>query len=256
MKQQHRSHSTEDFFRYTRGRFLFDENIQLKERYKEFNIAALQDVVVQLTSSKQCVDMVKLGEGSFNKVFLLTMDSGKQVVARIPHPNAGSKKYTTASEVATLHFLRTRLDFPVPRVLTYSCDENNVVGSEYIIMERIKGKNLGDRWESLADDSKVSIVQSIAQLQSRLLKSPFAYSGNLYFTSDVDPSLRAPKLYDAKSPDDEVYCIGPSSLAKFWDFERSSNHLDRGPCNAFPQRILRTRANCLRLLERCLSKRD
>src|SRR5271170_3189611 len=107
MKRQHRAHSTEDFFRYTRGRFLFDEDVQLKERCKEFKVAALKNVVVQTTSSKQCINMVKLGEGSFNKVFLLTMDSGKQVVARIPHPNAGSKKNTTASEVATLHFLRT-----------------------------------------------------------------------------------------------------------------------------------------------------
>jgi len=231
---QHRPLSTQDFFRYTRGRFLFDKDIQLKERYKEFNVAALQDVVVQSTSSKQCIDMVKLGEGSFNKVFLLTMDSGKEVVARIPHPNAGSKKYTTASEVATLHFLRTRLDFPVPRVLTYSCDNNNLVGSEYIVMERIKGPTLGDKWESLTDDAKVSVVQSIARLQSRLLNCPFSYSGNLYFIGDVHPSLRAPQLYDAKSPDDQVYCIGPSSLAKFWDLERSYDHLDRGPCNELP----------------------
>jgi hypothetical protein len=237
MKRQHRVHSTEDFFRYTRGRFLFDEAVQLKERYKEFKVAALKDVVVQTTSSRQCIDMVKLGEGSFNKVFLLTMDSGKQVVARIPHPNAGSKKYTTASEVATLHFLRTRLNFPVPRVLTYSCDDKNAVGSEYIVMERIEGANLGDRWESLTKDAKVSIVHSLAGLQSRLLTSPFSHSGNLYFIGDVDPSLRAPQLYDVKSPDDEVYCIGPSSLAKFWDLERSYGHPDRGPCNSVPQLV-------------------
>lgn len=46
--------------------------------------------------------MTKLGEGNYNKVFVLAMDNGLAIIARIPNPNAGPAGYTTASEVATM----------------------------------------------------------------------------------------------------------------------------------------------------------
>jgi hypothetical protein len=49
--------------------------------------------------------VLKYIEGQYNKAFLLTMDNGAQVVARIPNPNAGPDFLTTASEVATLQFV-------------------------------------------------------------------------------------------------------------------------------------------------------
>ena len=42
----------------------------------------------------------------YNKAFLLSMDDGVQVVAKIPNPNAGRPHMTTASEVATMEFVR------------------------------------------------------------------------------------------------------------------------------------------------------
>jgi hypothetical protein len=43
---------------------------------------------------------------SYNKVFRLVFDTGAVVIARIPNPNAGPARYTTASEVATMEFVR------------------------------------------------------------------------------------------------------------------------------------------------------
>ncbi|KAI0509745.1 hypothetical protein F5B22DRAFT_648767 [Xylaria bambusicola] len=48
--------------------------------------------------------MVKLAEGGFNKVFRLVMDNGSAVIARIPMPNTGSSRWSTASEVVTMNF--------------------------------------------------------------------------------------------------------------------------------------------------------
>lgn len=41
----------------------------------------------------------------YNKAFLLTMNDGTQVVAKLPNPNAGAPHFTTASEVATMEFV-------------------------------------------------------------------------------------------------------------------------------------------------------
>jgi aminoglycoside phosphotransferase (APT) family kinase protein len=86
--------------------------------------------------------MSKLGEGNFNKIFLLKMDDA-EVVARIPHPNAGPPHFTTASEVATLFFLRNHLKINVPKVFGWSSNASSTpVAAEYILMERASGVEL------------------------------------------------------------------------------------------------------------------
>jgi hypothetical protein len=50
--------------------------------------------------------MTKLPEGLYNKVFSLEMENGREILARIPNPNAGHPAYVVASEVATLDFVR------------------------------------------------------------------------------------------------------------------------------------------------------
>ena len=220
-------HSDESFFSYTAGRFLFNEMQQLKERYKRFSIPDLQAVAIKALQANKCTSMVKIAEGSFNKVFLLTMDMGQQIIARIPHPNAGPAHYTTASEVATMHYLRTKLQLPVPHVIGYSCDATNPVGSEYILMDRIAGVNLSAKWEALNDEKKGKIIDRLAQLQSKLLSVQFASYGNLYFTADVQTTLRASRMYTHESPDDRTYCIGPTTERMFWEPDRAGNP---GPC--------------------------
>ncbi|KAL3425358.1 hypothetical protein PVAG01_02149 [Phlyctema vagabunda] len=95
--QQH-----EHFFRYTGGRWLWDEEKQLRERYVQFDVEELKRVAAESIGAKSCISMSKLGEGGYNKVFKLTMDNGSVAVARIPCPNAGPASRTTASEVATM----------------------------------------------------------------------------------------------------------------------------------------------------------
>lgn len=49
--------------------------------------------------------VLKCIEGQFNKVLILTMDDGDEVVAKLPNPNAGPPFYTLSSKVATRHFV-------------------------------------------------------------------------------------------------------------------------------------------------------
>lgn len=95
----------EHLFRYTSGRWLWDEEQQLRDRYKAFNVSQLQTLAAQAIGSESCDSITKLAEGGFNKVFRLSMNDGKTILARIPNPNAGPAFYTTASEVATMEFV-------------------------------------------------------------------------------------------------------------------------------------------------------
>lgn len=94
-----------DLFRYTSGRWLWDEDQQLLDRYRVFDAGELQRVAARSVEANACLDIKKCGEGGYNKVFRLKMDNGMVVIARIPNPNAGPAGYTTASEVATMDFV-------------------------------------------------------------------------------------------------------------------------------------------------------
>ena len=79
-------HPYTDFFRYTSGRWLWDEEQQLRDRFRPSNVLELQRVAAESIGANSCVAMTKLAEGSFNKTFRLIMDNGSVVIARIPHP--------------------------------------------------------------------------------------------------------------------------------------------------------------------------
>src|SRR2546423_4628679 len=96
----------EEFFCYSGGRWLWNEEKQLQDRYKRFNVPELKNIAARSIGAQACVSMIKIAEGGFNKVFRLVMNNGSVVIARIPNPNAGPALRTTASEVATMDFVR------------------------------------------------------------------------------------------------------------------------------------------------------
>ncbi|PYI29456.1 kinase-like protein [Aspergillus indologenus CBS 114.80] len=224
----------EHFFRYTSGRWLWDEEQQLRDRYKVFHVAELQSLAAQAVRSDSCVSITKLAEGSYNKVFRLIMNDGKTVLARIPNPNAGPAFYATASEVATMELARDVLQIPVPRVLDWSATSKNAVGSEYIIMEEASGIQLGAIWDQLNPDKKLSIMREIVTIESKMLAVSFSHFGSIYFASDAVESAVPALLTNGASTElkESVYknfSIGPTVDRSFWKKERSSMQISRGP---------------------------
>lgn len=94
-----------DLFHFTRGRFVYDEPEQLSRRYVQFNMNKLAEIVATAIDATRCEKVEKCPDGLCNKAYIFTMDDGKEVVGKVPNPNAGTSHYTTASEVATMDFV-------------------------------------------------------------------------------------------------------------------------------------------------------
>ncbi|EGE07154.1 phosphotransferase enzyme family protein [Trichophyton equinum CBS 127.97] len=168
------TYARDDIFRYTSGRWLINEKHQLDQRFVEFSIDKLCSRAAAIFGPKtKCVRVVKI-EGNSNKAFLLTMDDGNEVIAKIPCPNVGAPLLTTASEVATLKFLRSRISIRVPEVYAWDSDSSNPVGAEYIIMEKICGVALAEKWESMNSLQRYEIINQIVKMEKefRSLKLP------------------------------------------------------------------------------------
>ncbi|PYI05424.1 phosphotransferase family protein [Aspergillus sclerotiicarbonarius CBS 121057] len=223
-----------DFFRYTSGRWLWDEEERLRERLSPFNVSELQKVAAESVGATKCITMAKLAEGTFNKTFRLEMDNGSVVIARIPHPIAGPGYYTTASEVATMEFVRSVLEIPTPQVYAWSADANNPVGSEYIIMEEVTGTNLDDAWHDLSLEQKVEIINDLVSLKKKMTSLSLNRYGNLYYASEnilgtIAAEITGDVPPEVKNQVKSRFVISPVVEREYWSKERAKMALDRGP---------------------------
>ncbi|KAE8153098.1 phosphotransferase enzyme family protein [Aspergillus avenaceus] len=214
-------HRGDTLFSYTSGRWLWDEAAQLRKRYQPFNVDELKQTAARSVNAKICVKITKLPEGSYNKAFLLTMDNDVQVIAKIPNPYI-PQKFITASEVATLDFLRNELSIPVPRVFAWSSKKDQPVGVEYIIMEKAAGKELSKSWPTMDISDKVDIVSQLANIQATIAAVDFGCYGSLFYKEDIEGGLKIPGITDQ-------FRIGPSCDIRFWEEERKFMSAFRGP---------------------------
>ncbi|KAL9121399.1 MAG: hypothetical protein Q9187_002038 [Circinaria calcarea] len=206
----------------------------MSQRYVRFNVTELASLAAKAVGSKSCVAIQKYPDGMYNKALLMTMEDGKQVVAKVPNPNAGRAHFTIASEVATLEFARNILGTPVPKVFAWnSRAQNNPVGAEYIIMEKPPGISLDEVWPKMDIRDRFTIVKAIALYQKAWMSVSFTKFGSLYYAQDLDEehSPQSPLYIDQYNVEvtNPKYAIGPSTGREFIDAGRLDVNFDRGP---------------------------
>lgn len=83
-----------------------DEADNTSKRSVRFDVNELSHLVASSVGARACVNVEKCADGMYNKAFVFTMDDGQRVIGKVPNPNAGIPHLTTASEVATMEFVR------------------------------------------------------------------------------------------------------------------------------------------------------
>ncbi|KAE8401584.1 phosphotransferase enzyme family protein [Aspergillus pseudonomiae] len=209
-------------FCYTSGRWLYNEQQQLEKRYVEFNVPSLQRTVGQIVGS-QCMQMTKMPEGLYNKVFSLKMENGREVLERIPNSNAGHP--------IMLWLLCNVLDIPVPRVLSWSNpSQHNPVGAEYILMERVKGRQLSEVWDNMSEAERFGLLKSLVGIEQKLASSRFAFHGSLYYKDAYPHGTTFADPIEVERGNTLGFVIGPTTQRSFWEDEKQELDIDRGPC--------------------------
>ncbi|KAH8724530.1 kinase-like domain-containing protein [Phaeosphaeriaceae sp. PMI808] len=225
-----------DLFKYTSGRWIYNEPRRLKERYLPFNVDELIKAAAKSVDrpTSDVKSFRKIAEGGFNRVFDIVMKDGSSILARLPYPITLPRHLAVASEVATLAFVRAQ-GVPAPRVVGYSAAiENNPVGTEYILMEKVPGKPIGDTWFDLSDQERLKLLLQIVELETKLFNIALPASGSIYYARDLPSST--PRI---DIPGSDGLCIGPYAALRWWFGERAKLDIDRGP-HTDPRLVLQT----------------
>jgi hypothetical protein len=242
--------SDAEIFNFTRGRFVDNEEHELSQRHRTFNVTELARQAAYVTQADRCVSIRKYSDGMYNRVLLLSMDNGKEVVAKIPNPNSGQPHFTTASEVATMKFVSILLDSfaansyicqarevlrtPLPEVYAWSSRAHETpVGAEFILMEKMNGVELETVWPRMKIQDRLEVVKTIAGYQKSWASVSFEQFGSLYFPDDVDGSALPTVTYidvEGRKVSDPRFVVGPSTGRELFDDGRGTIEFDRGPC--------------------------
>ncbi|KAE8333474.1 kinase-like domain-containing protein [Aspergillus sergii] len=226
--------SREDLFAYTNGHFLVDEQRQLDRRYLKFNLEALCAVAAAADGDSSRITAIEKLEGGFSKALLMKKENGKELIAKLPCRIAGPTSLTTAGEVGVLEYMRKYTSIPSPRVFSWSSDDSNPVGAEYIIMEKVAGVPLFEQWGKMAEIEKLELIKNLTKLEAQLAAIRFPAYGGLFRRADVS-SLQCQELNGSIDPSNS-FCIGPSCDRSFSTdsaavLSTQSEKLDYGPWN-------------------------
>ncbi|KAG6145111.1 hypothetical protein E4U50_005340 [Claviceps purpurea] len=188
-----------ELFNFTRGRFVRDEEHEFAQRRREFNVGELARRAARVVQADRCLSIKKYPDGMYNRILLLSMDNGEEVVAKIPNPNAGQAHFTTASEVATMKFAREVLSTPLPEVYDW-CSRAEETPS----------------WASVS----------------------FVKFGSLYFAEDFEGENVPALVYtddQGRRVEDPRFVVGPSTSREMFDAGRGDIDFDRGPWNSLEE---------------------
>lgn len=204
------------------------------ERHLVFNVVALLEAIAE--SVNKPVDSIsnfsKIAEGGSFRVFEAVFSDGFAVIVRLPYPCTIPRSFGIASEAATMQFLRLH-GIPIPRLFAWASSAANPVGSEYMIMAKVEGRELEHTWHTMTVQERMTVVKNIVDVERKLFQIKLPTNGSLYhksFLASQETIHRVP-LTNA-SPDADEFCIGPSSGYLWWHAQRDKLAINRGPCTS------------------------
>ncbi|KAG6254360.1 hypothetical protein E4U23_006379 [Claviceps purpurea] len=262
-----------EFFTVTSSRGLEDEEdefsqrrcdmdlIEITQRRCEFNVSELAQHAARVVRADRCVNIKEFLGGVNNRTLLLSMDNGKDVVAKILIPDAGRPHFTIASEVATMKFAREVLCTDLPEVYDWSSNaQDTPVGAEFILMEKLDGVQLQEVWPEMTLKDRLEVVKAVAAYQKSWASVSFEQFGSLYFAEDVKEK-RIPALEQfgssslhlvgdlkgksipalvytdekGKRVEDSRFVVGPSTSREMFDKGRGDIGFNRGPWSSLKE---------------------
>lgn len=120
------------------------------------------------------IEWFEMGEGGLNNliIFIQCENDSRRYVLKI-----GGTVWTktkTESEVSSIELVHQHTNIPLPTILSFSSNENNEFGLEWIIMTRLEGKPLrsssktNDIWPRLNIDEQKNIIDELVKYVDEL----------------------------------------------------------------------------------------
>ncbi len=160
-------------------------------------------------------------------------------LARVPFPICGPPHLITASEVATLDFVRNIMSIPAPKVLTWSSRADSTpVGVEFMILEKVSGVQLSYSLTGIKDvrdkvNDVVKVLSQMHDITKKFTELRYSMLGSLFYREDVAGYPHTTTIFADESEANDLtkkFAIGLHMSYYLWRDKRKEMDVDRGPC--------------------------
>lgn len=233
---------TKNFFKYSWGRWLVNDEKERAMRETKFSIKGLVDLLTEKVNylenkpenAQLSIKTIEpYHEGKHHKIYRVQLGDGRQYALRIPYA-IGHEEYRKArmqSEVATMDFLKRKHEVIMPSVIAWSPTKDNRLGSEYMLLDFVSGDLLMKQWQPSSTDiqAKSATIKPAVDLMSTIVDTAFNKYGALYFIEDVASQYQNDLPYEGETNRELVdrYRIGPTTESRFW----------KGPTSQFAEKF-------------------
>ncbi|KAH7245405.1 kinase-like domain-containing protein [Fusarium tricinctum] len=158
--------------------------------------------------------------GAYNKLFQVTINMHTTYLLRVSLPVDPVHK--TSSEIATLVFVATISEIPIPRPVLFCTHRETPTRLEWIMMTKLDGVTLHNVWPRLDPFQKSDAVRQIASFQLSLFQKRFSRIGNLYKETFPEPHRIVSIPFFQGGRAWTVNNRGPFSNSRQWIYARLS----------------------------------
>ncbi|KIX92545.1 uncharacterized protein Z520_11721 [Fonsecaea multimorphosa CBS 102226] len=94
-------------------------------------------------------------------------------------------------------------------------------------MEKLPGRPIGDMWFDLTEDQRLKIISEVVQAEAKLSRIHLPACGSVYYEHDLPADTSRAVI----TPTSNIkgLCIGPHTNLRWWEKERDSMEIHRGP---------------------------
>ncbi|KAJ4466142.1 hypothetical protein C8J55DRAFT_440070 [Lentinula edodes] len=150
-----------------------------------FSLSQLAEAVRTVFRIDDCV-LVKLAEGGYHKVYEISASDNEIPSSVVRVAALAFPRDKVESEIATLQYIACNTTIHTPLVYAWNTEDDNPVGLEYMILEKIPGVPANEVWETLPFEKKQAVVLEVAEHIIQLFRLRFDTGGSLYRVRGVD----------------------------------------------------------------------
>lgn len=185
--------------------------------------------------SQQTPLIERLRGGDYNRITGITLPlskreehGGRNFILRVPRWDRGQ----TDQLVATLEYLRQNSSIPTARVVAKDFSEENVLGSPYVVQDRLPGSDLEILWNDLNHSQRCTVAKKVGGVVKSLLALESPVTGYIKAvageTSSTVSHVVVPfdlksadgDVFDEPEPRDEIATASPRQSQSTLDFFR------------------------------------
>ncbi|KAI7491133.1 hypothetical protein KC357_g1845 [Hortaea werneckii] len=152
------------------------------------NIEAIKHVATFFLPGNhgKCLNVRDLSSGSFHIVKLLEFEDGWSCVGRFAEYEE-EPLINLESEQATVRYLKKHSSLPVPETYLVNNNPSHVVGTTFVLQERLPGQSLSKIYDDLSIEHKLVAISQMGEAIANLSRLHFPAIGSLKEHGEVGP---------------------------------------------------------------------